>query len=90
MPADERKEILSALTCVSKVWVQEWQSMDMAPAIRYWQPDIFAKGGDRATWKDLPEEEIEVCLKMGVKIAFGVGGTKVRSSQDLVRLAQSR
>lgn len=85
MPASERKEILNALSCVNQVWTQEWDGPDMAPALRYWRPDVFAKGGDRATWKDLPDAEIEECLKQGIRIAFGVGGGKVRSSQELVK-----
>jgi cytidyltransferase-like protein len=88
MRSAERKAILAALRCVDVVWVQEWSGDDMASAIRYWRPHIFAKGGDRRSIEDLPIDEVRACTDLGVRIKFGVGGyDKPESSSDLVRRA---
>ena len=41
-------------------------------SLRYYRPDIFAKGGDTWSLENLPERE--VCEELGIKVLFGIGG----------------
>ena len=41
-------------------------------SLRYYRPNIFAKGGDTWDIENLPEKE--VCQELGIKVVFGVGG----------------
>ncbi len=45
------------------------------------KPAIFANGGDRNA-KNIPEYEL--CDKLGISMAFGVGGDKVDSSSGII------
>jgi D-beta-D-heptose 7-phosphate kinase/D-beta-D-heptose 1-phosphate adenosyltransferase len=49
-----------------------------------YQPDVFAKGGDR-TKDTMPQPEKDVCEKIGCQIVYGVGGGKIQSSSWLVK-----
>jgi hypothetical protein len=46
---------------------------------------IFANGGDRKEG-DVAEEE--VCNRLGIEMAYNVGGGKTRSSSELIKEAQ--
>ena len=46
---------------------------------------IFANGGDRK--KGVVAEE-EVCTRLGIEMAYNVGGSKTRSSSELIKEAQ--
>lgn len=48
---------------------------------------IFAKGGDRSSKDVMPEPELEVCKKFGIKIVFGVGGTEKADSSTRINKA---
>ena len=48
------------------------------------KPDIFANGGDRVS-DNVPE--VALCKKMGCKLVFNVGGSKVRSSSEIIKKA---
>ena len=54
-----------------------------AETLRMIKPDLFVKGGDR-TSDNMPQNEIEVCKKIGCKIVYGVG-EQLYSSSELVR-----
>ena len=42
------------------------------------KPNVFANGGDR-TSGNIPE--VAICNQLGIKMVFGVGGTKFNQAQ---------
>ena len=68
-------------------YVVDWDdgSQFVSGAIELLKPNIFAKGGDRAEPKDIPEWDI--CQQANCQVVFGVGGGKIRSSSELVAQA---
>ncbi len=44
--------------------------------------DYFANGGDRTA---TTTPEMEVCKELGIEMVWGLGGTKIQSSSDLVQ-----
>jgi D-beta-D-heptose 7-phosphate kinase/D-beta-D-heptose 1-phosphate adenosyltransferase len=84
---EEREEIVNAIRYVDLVVPQI--EVSTALSLEYYKPMIFAKGGDRASLKDLPEEEVEVCKRNDIEIVFGVGGfDKPQSSSWLIERAR--
>lgn len=75
MSYKERKEILENITAVDVVVPNIDTDITSNESLKYYRPDIFAKGGDR-TEDNMPEIEKEVCTKIGCKIVYGVGGGK--------------
>ncbi len=85
----EREEIVKAIRYVDFVVPQI--GVSTALSLEHYKPMFFAKGGDRATLKDLPSEEVEVCEKNNIDIIFGVGGfDKPQSSSWLIEKARKR
>jgi len=82
----ERKEILEAIRWVDKVVPSVDNDQTVCQSLRYYKPDIFAKGGDR-TISNIPEKD--TCTELGIKMVFGVGGTKIQSSSWLIKGAQT-
>ena len=92
MPFEERKEIIGSIRYVDKVIPVIDTDGSVAKTLEKLKPDIFAKGGDR-TKGNIPESEISVCERLGIKIVFSVGGGKVQSSSwliDKMRLGKKR
>jgi cytidyltransferase-like protein len=83
MPASQRVELVRALKGVDQAVVWSSRSSDVAGAIRHYQPQIFAKGGDRGPGS-LPGAELEACAAVGCRIVYGVGGPKIQSSSLLL------
>lgn len=84
---EEREEIVKAIRYVDIVVPQIKTST--ASSLEHYKPMIFAKGGDRASLKDLPQEEVKVCEKYDIEIIFGVGGyNKPQSSSWLIERAK--
>ncbi|MDD5726362.1 MAG: adenylyltransferase/cytidyltransferase family protein [Patescibacteria group bacterium] len=86
MPCEDRMEIIDGIRGVD--YVVDWDdgSQFVSKAIELIKPNIFAKGGDRAEPKDIPEWDI--CQQVGCQVVFGVGGGKIRSSSELVEQAR--
>lgn len=86
MPCADRMEILDGIRGVD--YVVDWDdgSQFVSGAIALIKPDYFAKGGDRAEPKDIPEWE--TCQDAGCQVVFNVGGGKIRSSSELVEQAR--
>jgi len=79
MPADERAEILSALTDVDAVVI--FPETDVRAIIREIRPDFHAKGADY-TAETVPErDEVEAC---GGRVAI-VGDPKDHSATEIIR-----
>jgi glycerol-3-phosphate cytidylyltransferase len=83
MPFEERKEIIESIRYVDEVIPVIDANGSVAKTLEQLKPDIFAKGGDR-TITNIPQSEINVCEKLGIKMVFGVGGGKVQSSSWLI------
>ncbi len=79
VPFEERKEVLEAIRYVDDVVPQIENGDHVAYSLEFYQPTIFAKGGDR-TLENIPTEEKLVCEQWGIQIITGVGGEKVQSS----------
>ena len=82
MPYEERKEILESIEGVDIVVPNVDAGITSNESLKYYRPDIFAKGGDR-TEDNMPEIEKTTCKKIGCKIVYGVGGEKIQSSSWL-------
>lgn len=84
MSQKERREVLLAIKYVDKVVTTQHKKGDpnksVCPEIKRIRPHIFANGGDRKAG-NIPE--YHMCERLGVKMAFNVGGGKVQSSSEL-------
>jgi D-glycero-beta-D-manno-heptose 1-phosphate adenylyltransferase len=79
MPADERAEIVAALTDVDAVVI--FPELDVRALIREIRPDIQAKGTDY-TVESVPERD--VLLECGGRVAI-VGDPKDHSTSEIIR-----
>ncbi len=82
MPVEDRMEIIDGIKGVDIVIPWDDGTQFVSGAIDLIKPDIFAKGGDRAEPKDIPEWD--TCQRVGCEVVFNVGGGKIRSSSELV------
>ncbi len=57
----------------------------VAETLKYWKPNVFAKGGDRVL-QNMPQNEIVVCEEIGCEIVYGKGEL-LGSSSDFFRRA---
>lgn len=84
MAEDERAEIIRSYAFVDQVIVTDHIDNDpdrsVCRALEQLKPDIFANGGDRYG-SNIPE--FELCQRLGIEMAFLVGGAKTRSSSHL-------
>jgi cytidyltransferase-like protein len=78
----ERCEILEAIKYVQAVVPVDDADGTVCEAIARIKPHFFANGGDR---DHADEQEHALCVKLGVKELFGVGGGKIQSSTGLLR-----
>ena len=95
MDENERLFIVKSLRVVDDVMLSSSKNYNISsdfPTIRKMFPHdelVFAKGGDRDE-KDAanPEsplyKDIQICNKLGIKIAFNVGEDKIQSSSKLL------
>ena len=85
MKEEDRKEILESFKWVDRVVLTDHtahpKDMSVCAALRKVRPHIFVNGGDR-TNKNTPEKAL--CEKLGIRMAFNVGGSKLRSSSILL------
>lgn len=81
MPWEERARILSALSRVHTVVQVFDRDRTVCEALLRIRPAYFANGGDR---ESANPDEHEVCNLRGIKELFGIGGTKTRSSSQIV------
>lgn len=75
MHQKEREEILEAIREIDEVILSNHprnpKDMSVSTELLKIRPDIFVKGGDQKSEKDVPESEI--CRKIGCKIIFNAG-----------------
>lgn len=82
MPENDRLSIVSAIRGVDFVVVFDDGSPTVCGALETLKPQIFAKGGDRNSSKNVPE--FDVCEKIGCEVKFNIGGGKIQSSSKIV------
>lgn len=90
MPQSERAEILKAIRFVDDAILTAHKpnpkDMSVCAELSLLRPQIFANGGDRKA-DNIPEYEL--CEKLGIKMQFNVGGSKVQSSSWLIGKAKN-
>ena len=84
MPWGERARILKALRLVTDVIPVNDDDGTVCQALYHLHPHVFANGGDRTTAEP---REAAVCKSLGIRQVFNVGGGKIRSSSELVKVA---
>ena len=86
MLGKERKEIIEALACVDEVILSGHErnpkDISVCKELLKVRPDIFANGGDRNA---LNIPEYKLCNSLDIKMVFNVGGSKLRSSSELLK-----
>ena len=82
MSFEERKYLLENIKGVSEVSDVDDSDGTVCEALQRLKPNMFGNGGDR-TSDNTPEKE--VCLDIGIRMVWNLGGKKIQSSSDLVR-----
>lgn len=81
MNINDRKLLLEAVKYVDKVVPVIDKDDSVCETLKEHKPHIFANGGDR-TKDNVPE--VDVCKELDIKMVWGVGGGKTRSSSELL------
>lgn len=81
-----RARILLALKKVYSVVGVDDSDGTVCEALKRIKPDYFANGGDR-----FPDNtpELKVCLDLGIKPLFNIGGEKTASSSELINAVRA-
>ena len=87
MPLEERMMIMANIKGVDEVIASIDTDSNIKHTLKMVKPDILASGCD----KDHPDaiEENEICKKLGIKTIFNVGGNKINSSGQLLKLYEN-
>ena len=81
MKEEDRIKIISALRDVDEVFLSIDKDKTVCRSLEKINPDIFANGGDRKSFNDVPEYEI--CQKLNIEMVDGLGD-KIRASSKLI------
>jgi len=90
MSEKDRVKIIKALRDVDEVFlsIDNYKlpsgAVPVIKSLAKVKPDIFANGGDRKSFGDVPEYDI--CQKLKIKMVDGLG-KKIRASSDLIARA---
>ena len=87
MKFEERKEIVSSIKGVTRVFKAQDDDNSVCESLFEHNPDIFGNGGDR---KNNNTPEIQTCKKLGIELVWNLGGEKIQSSSDLVGRSKIR
>jgi len=77
----ERAKILLNIKNVNDVIAVDDNDNSVCDALLKLKPDYFANGGDR---KENNTPELTLCLELGIKPLFNIGGNKTQSSSELL------
>ena len=77
----ERAKILLNIKNVDDVIAVNDKDNSVCDALLKLKPDYFANGGDR---KENNTPELTLCLELGIKPLFNIGGNKTQSSSELL------
>ncbi len=83
----DRMKIVSAIKGVDKVFLSIDKDKTVIKSLAKIRPDVFANGGDRKSFGDVPE--YEVCQKLKIKMVDGLG-KKIRASSTLIAEAAKK
>jgi len=83
----DRVKIVSAIKWVDKVFLSIDRDPSVCQSLAKVKPNIFAQGGDRKSFGDVPEYGI--CQKLKIKMVDGLG-KKIRSSSILIAEAAKK
>jgi len=90
MNQQERQAVLKAIRYVDEIITtahpENPDDMSICQELKKLKPDIFANGGDRKA-DNIPEYKL--CRQLGIEMVFSVGGSKVQSSSELVKLVRA-
>ena len=81
-PIEDRISVVRELCIVDRAVESIDRDGSVRKTLEMIKPDIFANGGDRDE-KNIPE--VEICEKLGIKMAFGIGSKKVQSSTNILQ-----
>ena len=93
MPEQERLGIVESIRYVDEVFLSidkyKWPNgaVPVIKSLAKVKPDIFANGGDRKSFGDVPEYDI--CRKLKIKMVDGLG-KKIRASSTLIAEAAKK
>ena len=82
MSWEERAEIIGAYDFVDQVIMAIDDDRTVVESLKEIRPDIFANGGDR---ENATTPEAKFCRENNIKMLWGVGGGKIRSSSTMVQ-----
>ena len=90
VPLEDRKAVLEAIRYIDEVWVCG-ENCDLTEVanlqkLRQRYPNhklVYAKGGEYNV-NNMPSAELATCDRLGIKVVFGVGGSKVQSSSWII------
>ena len=83
MPAEDRLALVKELKCVDDaILVSGGDHSNLIMALK---PNIYAHGGDKDNVEKLMPNEVEACRKIGCELVFGLGGTKIRASSEILK-----
>ena len=87
MPYNDRKVVLEAIIKDKGIVVENIdKDITSCRTLMFYNPDIFAKGGDTWDMDNLPEQA--VCKELEIKVVFGIGDfNKAQSSSKLMEKA---
>lgn len=77
VPWSERAEVLNSIRHVHQVISVDDSDGTVCEALQRLKPEYFANGGDREITNT---PELKLCLDLGIKPIFGIGGEKANSS----------
>lgn len=80
-PFHDRKVILENIKGVDEVITCIDKDQTVCKTLEQIKPDIFAKGGNPALCKNLPE--IDTCRSIGCELIMNVGGDEIRVDKEL-------
>lgn len=84
VPYEQREEIMYSIKGVMDVVCAEDDDGTVCKTLAVLKPDYFANGGDR--WKH-NTPELNVCCDLKIKPLFHVGGNKLNSSSEILKVA---
>lgn len=82
LPMEERMRLVEAIRGVGEVVASIDTGTDVSDTLRSIRPTVFANGCDE-NHPDLIKE-MEVCKELGIEVALNVGGSKIRSSSEIL------
>lgn len=84
MSLADRVRIIKSLRAVDEVVVSIDRDKTVCQTLSKIKPDIFANGGDRKSFGDVPEYKI--CQELNIEMVDGLG-KKIRASSELIKKA---